>query len=85
VVLAPAMNTLMWESPVTRRHLSQLLEDRASSSTPANWALNEAAEIFARHTRSIVLVPPQSKILACGDEGVGAMAEVRSIASAVER
>ena len=29
VILAPAMNTFMWESPVTLRHLRQLLEDRA--------------------------------------------------------
>ena len=29
VILAPAMNTLMWDSPVTLRHLRQLLEDRA--------------------------------------------------------
>ena len=28
VILAPAMNTLMWDSPVTLRHLRQLLEDR---------------------------------------------------------
>src|SRR5919112_1435668 len=27
VVLAPAMNTLMWDSPLTRRHLRQLLAD----------------------------------------------------------
>ena len=35
VILAPAMNTLMWESPVTLRHLRQLLEDRARSRFPA--------------------------------------------------
>ena len=28
VILAPAMNTLMWQSPVTLRHLRQLLADR---------------------------------------------------------
>ena len=31
VVLAPAMNTLMWQSPVTLRHLRQLLADRGDS------------------------------------------------------
>lgn len=84
VVLAPAMNTLMWESPVTRRHLAQLLEDRASSGPPAGWMLSEAAEIFARHAPGIVLVPPQSKALACGDVGIGGMAEVRAIVEAIQ-
>ncbi len=34
VILAPAMNTLMWDSPVTLRHLRQLLEDRAGAADP---------------------------------------------------
>ena len=84
VILAPAMNTLMWESPVTRRHLTQILEDRASANAiPRNWTLAEAAEIFAEQAPGIVLVPPQAKTLACGDFGIGAMAEVPSIAEAV--
>ena len=32
VILAPAMNTFMWESPVTLRHLRQLLEDRSGAA-----------------------------------------------------
>ncbi len=83
VVLAPAMNTLMWESPVTRRHLAQLLEDRGTSSPPPVWTLNEAADVFVRHAPSLVLVPPQAKRLACGDIGMGAMADVSQIAQAV--
>jgi phosphopantothenoylcysteine decarboxylase len=31
----------------------------------------------------MILIPPQSKRLACGDVGVGAMAEVVTIAEAV--
>jgi phosphopantothenoylcysteine decarboxylase len=83
VVLAPAMNTLMWESPVTRRHLAQILEDRGDGGQPAGWTLDEAPEIFALHAPRIVLVPPQSKRLACGDVGPGAMAEVVRIAEMV--
>ncbi len=83
VVLAPAMNTRMWESPVTRRHLAQLLEDRSLSAAPACWTLAEVAETFACHAPSLVLVPPQSKKLACGDVGMGAMAEIDSITNAV--
>ena len=83
VVLAPAMNTLMWESPVTRRHLRQILEDRGDGQAEGAWTLDGAAEVFARHAPGIVLVPPISKRLACGDLGNGAMAEVAAIAGAV--
>lgn len=83
VFLAPAMNTLMWRSPVTLRHLRQLLEDRADGPVPAGWTLDEAPDIFARHAPRIVLIPPQSKRLACGDVGVGAMADVVAIAEIV--
>ena len=83
VVLAPAMNTLMWESPVTRRHLAMLLVDRGDGCAPDAWTLAEADSIFARHAPGIILVPPQAKRLACGDVGLGAMAEVASIAEVV--
>jgi phosphopantothenoylcysteine decarboxylase len=85
VVLAPAMNTLMWDSPVTLRHLRQLLDDRAESPVDRPWALADAADAFARHAPRLVLVPPQSKRLACGDIGLGAMAEVPEIAEAVRK
>lgn len=85
VVLAPAMNTLMWESPVTLRHLRQLLDDRAEGPAAPGWTLADAAGVFARHAPRLVLVPPQSKRLACGDVGLGAMAEVPQVAEAVRR
>jgi phosphopantothenoylcysteine decarboxylase len=83
VVLAPAMNTLMWDSPVTRRHLRQLLEDRGDGRQGDAWVLDEADAVFARHAPGLVLVPPQAKRLACGDVGNGALAEVVAIAEAV--
>lgn len=83
VFLAPAMNTLMWQSPVTLRHLRQLLEDRAEGTVPAAWTLEEAPDVFARYAPRIVLIPPQSKRLACGDVGIGAMADVAQIAEIV--
>ena len=83
MVLAPAMNTLMWDSPVTRRHLRQILEDRGDGRHGDGWTLDEAAEVFARHAPGLVLVPPQSKRLACGDVGPGAMAEVPAVAEVV--
>jgi phosphopantothenoylcysteine decarboxylase len=85
VVLAPAMNTLMWQSPVTLRHLRQLLADRGDGhrETLDPWSLDQAAEVFARHAPRLWLVPPQAKRLACGDVGVGAMAEVATLAETV--
>jgi phosphopantothenoylcysteine decarboxylase len=85
VILAPAMNTLMWQSPVTLRHLRQLLADRGDSRAGAGWGLDEAADVFARHAPGLVLVPPQAKRLACGDTGVGAMAEVATLAEVVRQ
>jgi phosphopantothenoylcysteine decarboxylase len=83
VILAPAMNTLMWESPVTLRHLRQLLDDRASSPAPAAWTLEQAPAVYAAAAPRIILIPPQAKRLACGDFGTGAMAEVPQIAEVV--
>jgi phosphopantothenoylcysteine decarboxylase len=83
MILAPAMNTLMWDSPVTRRHLRQLLDDRALGPIPEGWTLDEAQAVFAQHAPRIILIPPQSKRLACGDVGKGAMAEVTQIAEVV--
>ena len=83
VVLAPAMNTLMWESPVTRRHLMQILIDRGDRRVPADWTLAEADAVFARHCARHRARPPHAKRLACGDVGQGAMAEVAAIAEVV--
>jgi phosphopantothenoylcysteine decarboxylase len=84
VVLAPAMNTLMWQSPVTLRHLRQLLADRGDGGAEGvSWTLDEADDVFARRAPRLILVPPQAKRLACGDVGLGAMAEVATIAEAV--
>lgn len=59
MLVAPAMNTKMWEHPATKGQL-QMLEDMA-----------------------VVVIPPVSKVLACGDEGVGAMSPVGTIFRAV--
>ncbi|MCO4747602.1 MAG: phosphopantothenoylcysteine decarboxylase [Proteobacteria bacterium] len=60
-VIAPAMNTEMWEHPAVKRNLDLL----------------ESWERYA-------VVPPVSKRLACGDIGVGGLADVADILSAVE-
>jgi phosphopantothenoylcysteine decarboxylase len=83
LILAPAMNTLMWDSPVTLGHLRQLIEYRTTEPLPAGWTLDQAPAIYAQYVPKIILIPPQSKRLACGDVGVGAMAEVTQIAEVV--
>jgi phosphopantothenoylcysteine decarboxylase len=85
VILAPAMNTLMWDSPVTLRHLRQLLEDRAVGPIPLGFSLDDAPSLFARHAPAIMIIPPQAKRLACGDIGIGAMAEVVAIGEVVRQ
>jgi phosphopantothenoylcysteine decarboxylase len=84
VILAPAMNTLMWQSALTCRHLGQILLDHGAMSTlPADFSLETADEHFVRHAPNVIVIPPQSKRLACGDVGIGAMAEVTRIAEVV--
>ena len=63
VVLAPAMNTLMWENPMTSRQLAAL------------------AELSPIGSGCVHVVSPESKTLACGDVGTGAMAAVESVAA----
>lgn len=60
LLLAPAMNTAMWTSPLTGRHLESLKSMGAG------------------------VVPPIAKALACGDVGMGAMAEPEEVAVAVK-
>ncbi len=83
IVLAPAMNTLMWQHPITRRHLRQVALDAGLTAMPDN--LDETGMVAAINEESPLLriVPPQVKTLACGDEGVGAMAEIAEIIAAV--
>jgi phosphopantothenoylcysteine decarboxylase len=75
VILAPAMNTLMWEHPLTDRHLRQLAGRPAPEGLDrdglVSW-INQASPLLR-------VVAPQSKRLACGDVGVGAMAEPEEI------
>eukprot|EP00048_Salpingoeca_helianthica_P016591 m.233150 g.233150 ORF g.233150 m.233150 type:complete len:200 (+) comp18999_c0_seq1:164-763(+) len=59
LIFCPAMNTHMWEHPVTSTQIATL----------QSWGFT--------------CIAPISKILACGDSGVGAMAAVETIAAAV--
>jgi phosphopantothenoylcysteine decarboxylase len=82
VVLAPAMNTLMWEHPLTARHLRQLAAD-AGLAPPADMPLDDLADWIGEHSTRLCVLAPESRRLACGDVGVGAMATLERIVAAV--
>jgi phosphopantothenoylcysteine decarboxylase len=56
IFIAPAMNTRMWEHPLTREHILRLKE----------WY-------------NLGVLNPVSKRLACGEVGMGAMADISAI------
>jgi phosphopantothenoylcysteine decarboxylase len=80
VVLAPAMNTLMWEHPLTRRHLNAL----GGGSLPNSLDQDELIPLLNQRSDNLHIVAPVSKKLACGDIGIGAMAAVADIVASVE-
>jgi len=82
-VLAPAMNTLMWEHPLTARHLRQIAEGAGAEKIPCPMDLDELMTWINRSCPNLQVVPPQNKRLACGDVGVGALAEVGEIVTVV--
>jgi phosphopantothenoylcysteine decarboxylase len=83
VVLAPAMNTLMWEHPLTTRHLQRLAEDAGAGLAPDHLDPDGLVSWINAHCPRLQIVPPQSKRLACGDVGVGAMAELADLVDAI--
>lgn len=83
VVLAPAMNTLMWEHPATARHLRQIAEDHGARAVPANRSPSALVEWVNAQPMPLRVVAPVSKRLACDDVGVGALAERAAILATV--
>ncbi|CAN0470799.1 unnamed protein product, partial [Ectocarpus sp. 8 AP-2014] len=66
-VVAPAMNTHMWEHPMTNRCVAQ-----ANGALPSNsclYFLCGDRHLSALTELGVAVVPPASKKLACGDIG----------------
>ena len=83
VILAPAMNTLMWTNAFTKRHLRAIGADFGASHVPGH--LDDAtllAQINDR-AKNFRIVSPVEKKLACGDTGIGGLAEVADLVQAV--
>jgi phosphopantothenoylcysteine decarboxylase len=72
------MNTLMWQHPSTARHLRQLAADQGSA-VPPEISADELPDWINAHCRRLRLVAPVSRMLACGDEGVGALAAPQEV------
>ena len=83
VVLAPAMNTLMWEHPFTRKHLRAVAADFGAGHVPGHLDGEDLVKQINDRAKGLRIVGPVSKRLACGDVGVGAMAEVSEVVAAV--
>jgi phosphopantothenoylcysteine decarboxylase len=84
VVLAPAMNTLMWQHPATARHLRQIAADMGAMP-PDGIGLDALMDWINGHCPRLHIAAPEDRRLACGDVGVGAMAAVETIAEQVQK
>lgn len=68
IIVAPSMNTAMWQQPVTRQQITVLDEE---------WGIRNGGWFE-------VLLPMEKKELACGDVGGGAMRDWREIVGVIE-
>jgi phosphopantothenoylcysteine decarboxylase len=83
VVLAPAMNTLMWQHPFTRRHLRAIAADAGAGHVPGHLDDRQLIAQINDRSRTLRIVPPIVKQLACGDVGTGGLAEVADVVAAI--
>lgn len=85
IVLAPAMNTLMWQHPFTRKHLKAIAADFGAGHIPGHLDETQLVAQINDRSRTLAIVPPVAKQLACGDFGTGGLAEIAEIVAAVDR
>jgi phosphopantothenoylcysteine decarboxylase len=82
-VLAPAMNTLMWQHPATARHLRQIAADAGLTGLPQSAAAEDVVAAINAAAGALRVVAPESRELACGDVGMGALATPERIVNMV--
>ena len=76
ILVAPAMNTFMWDHPVTSQHLSTLKTWGYSVIDPCSKTLSE----FQHWKTKLIIM----HFLVCGETGMGAMASVTTIIQTIE-
>jgi phosphopantothenoylcysteine decarboxylase len=76
------MNTLMWEHPFTRKHLRAVAADFGAMHVPGHLADEPLLRQINDRAKGLRIVGPITKTLACGDVGIGAMAEVPDLVAA---
>jgi len=70
------------QHPLTLRHLRQLATD-FGATPPVDVPLDHLPEWINAHCSRLWVIAPESRRLACGDVGVGAMAAVERIVAAL--
>lgn len=77
ILVAPAMNTGMWNHRITKEHLDKLSSffDADGNDEKDN---NNFSSLFT------IIYPQGNKILACGEVGTGAMADLNTIVESVK-
>lgn len=74
ILVAPAMNTMMWRHPITKKQIA-ILEDE--------WGVRDDIEGSGAGEGWFEVLRPQEKELACGDVGDGAMKDWNAIVKIV--
>lgn len=97
IIVAPAMNTDMWNNPLTGKHLKTLNSKHCSCeriSPEAFYTFKETIcqktenDIFFGYqlkTKTFFVIEPVEAKLACGVTGKGAMAPIKNIVNIVKR
>ncbi|KAL7540219.1 hypothetical protein ACHAXR_009947, partial [Thalassiosira sp. AJA248-18] len=78
VILAPAMNTAMWDHPLTGIQLETIRQFTGSKKLHGYGKESKGEN-------GVITVEPAVKTLACGEVGAGALAELDDIISAVKK
>ncbi|KAI0445346.1 putative flavoprotein [Xylaria telfairii] len=96
IIVAPAMNTAMWRHPITAKQLRVLEEEWGVQKAPTPMQPDDGSAPGNPPTSQetspsqdegdgwFEVLRPQSKVLACGDAGDGAMLEWSQIVTVIE-
>jgi phosphopantothenoylcysteine decarboxylase len=85
IILAPAMNTLMWQHPQTIRQFRELAAIWHLAPPPDLNLPDIVQWINAKAGGKLSIAGPIEKMLACGDLGMGAMTEVAELVREVSK